>query len=74
MKYTNEGFRSTQARKQYAEGGSVSPKGSVKPLPIIKDAAHLNRLLSGASDDKALQRIKARGIVQGLDTSGWGIE
>jgi hypothetical protein len=60
--------------QQYAEGGSVSPKGTVRPLPLIRDAAHLDRLLRNATDDAALQRIKARGIAQGLDVSGWGID
>ena len=61
---------------EYAEGGAVSkgPKGTVRAIPIIKDQAHLGRLLDNADSYDALRRIQRMGERQGLDTSGWGIK
>lgn len=54
----------------FADGGTArGPQATTFSVPIIRDAAHLNRLINSAEGDDDLRAIHQRALSQGLATS-----
>jgi hypothetical protein len=53
----------------FGDGGSVGPSGRVRTIPIIRDGAHLNRLINSAEGDDDLSAIRKQAEKQGLAIS-----